>query len=142
MTDVFTRKKRSEIMSHIRSKGNKSTEILLATLLRSNKLHGWRRHQPLPGKPDFAWPKAKVAVFVDGCFWHSHNCGKGYKPISNSQYWTNKFLANRQRDIKCARALRLKGWSVIRIWECALAKSPQTCISRIRRKLLVNSHST
>jgi DNA mismatch endonuclease (patch repair protein) len=67
MTDIWTKTKRSEVMSLIRGKGNKETEHALLTLLKQNKITGWRRHLPLPGKPDFAFPKQKVAVFVDGC---------------------------------------------------------------------------
>ena len=76
MPDVFTKEKRSEVMSLIRGKGNKETENALLALLRQNKITGWRRHLPLPGKPDFAFQKQKVAVFVDGCFWHG--CPKCY----------------------------------------------------------------
>jgi len=67
MTDIWPRKKRSEVMSLIWGKGNKETEHALLSLLKQNKITGWRRHLPLPGKPDFAFPKQKVAVFVDGC---------------------------------------------------------------------------
>ena len=67
MADIWTKKKRSEVMSLIRGKGNKETENALLVLLRQNKITAWRRHLPLPGKPDFAFPKQKVAVFVDGC---------------------------------------------------------------------------
>ena len=65
--DVFSKKKRSDVMSRIRGKGNKDTEVALAKLLRANGIKGWRRHYHLEGKPDFAFPKNKLAVFVDGC---------------------------------------------------------------------------
>ncbi len=71
MADVFTRGKRSEVMAAIRSKGNRDTEICLASVLRKAGIKGWRRHMPLAGKPDFVFREQRVAVFVDGCFWPS-----------------------------------------------------------------------
>jgi len=70
MPDVFTKRKRSEVMARIRGRGNKDTEIALAKLLRANGISGWRRNQALIGKPDFIFRRERVAVFVDGCFWH------------------------------------------------------------------------
>ena len=70
MPDVFTKAKRSEVMSRIRGTGNKDTELALIILFRLHRIKGWRRHQPVFGKPDFVFPAVKVAVFVDGCFWH------------------------------------------------------------------------
>ncbi len=68
MADVFTKAKRSEVMSRIRGRGNKATELALAKLLRRHRITGWRRNQAVFGKPDFIFPKLKLAVFVDGCF--------------------------------------------------------------------------
>jgi DNA mismatch endonuclease, patch repair protein len=134
MADVFTKAKRSAVMSHIRGRGNRDTEQFLARLLRLNHITGWRRHLPLAGKPDFAFPKQKVAVFVDGCFWHG--CPKCYtRPKTNQKFWDNKRETNMARDRRVARELRARGWKVIRIWEHALKKSPQACIARIRRKI-------
>ena len=132
---TFGKLSRSELMSRIRSKGNKTTEQKLAKLLRKNGLHGWRRHKPLPGRPDFVWSKIKVAVFVDGCFWHGHDCGRNLKPKTNSAFWDKKIINNRKRDQKIVRILRGMGWSVIRIWECQLSKEPKFCITRIKRVL-------
>lgn len=69
-SDVFTKAKRSEVMALIRGKGNKGTELAMVKLFRANGIIGWRRHCPITGKPHFAFPKHKLAVFVDGCFWH------------------------------------------------------------------------
>jgi DNA mismatch endonuclease (patch repair protein) len=85
---------RSELMSRIRSSGTKTTEERLAGLLRKAGLKGWRRQWPLPGKPDFAWPRDKVALFVDGCFWHGHNCGRNLTPKRNAQAWKEKIDNN------------------------------------------------
>jgi DNA mismatch endonuclease (patch repair protein) len=121
-------------MSLSRGKGNKETENALLALLRQNKITGWRRHLPLPGKPDFAFPKHKVAVFVDGCFWHG--CPKCYtRPKTNRAFWDKKREDNMARDRRVTRQLRGRGWKVIRIWQHSLKKSPNACLNRLRRAL-------
>jgi DNA mismatch endonuclease (patch repair protein) len=86
-------------------------------VLRRGGLSGYRRHWPVAGKPDFAWPKMKVALFVDGCFWHG--CPRCNRPSkSNVVFWGKKVDDNRRRDIRVARLLRRSGWSVLRVWEC------------------------
>jgi DNA mismatch endonuclease, patch repair protein len=122
MSDVFSKKKRSEVMARIRGKGNKSTELFLARLLRKNKVTGWRRHaKRIMGRPDFSWANRKVALFVDGCFWHG--CPRCFqKPKNNWKFWAEKIAANKRRDNRVNRALRRKGWKVIRIWEHSLVK--------------------
>src|SRR5216684_921743 len=102
MPDVFTKRKRSEGMSRIRGRGNKETELALAVLLRKHRVTGWRRNQPVFGKPDFVFPTARVAVFVDGCFWHA--CPKhANMPTSNRAFWKKKLSANKLRDQLVAR---------------------------------------
>jgi DNA mismatch endonuclease (patch repair protein) len=121
MPDVFTKAKRSEVMSRIRGRGNKDTEITLAKLLRRNRITGWRRNQKIFGKPDFIFQKLKLAVFVDGCFWHG--CPKhGTQPRGNCSFWKNKFTRNKARDRLVTRTLRAQGWRVLRIWEHELAR--------------------
>lgn len=116
MTDVFTKKKRSEIMSRIRSKGNQATEQKLIKLFRQNSITGWRRNYPLFGKPDFVFPKKKVAVFVDGEFWHGHTT-RGQIPKTNTIFWIEKIARNKKRDRLVNRTLKEKGWVVVRIWQ-------------------------
>ncbi|MGA3268255.1 MAG: very short patch repair endonuclease [Verrucomicrobiota bacterium] len=119
-------------MSRIRGRGNRETELALAELLRRNKITGWRRHQPVFGKPDFIFPKFRLALFVDGCFWHC--CPKhATKPRNNRAFWRHKLSSNRKRDQLVTRTLRKTGWRVIRIWECALHKGPRSCVQRILR---------
>jgi DNA mismatch endonuclease (patch repair protein) len=125
---------RSELMSRVRSTGNRTTEVRLKTLLRQEGLGGWRRHLSLPGKPDFTWPRLRVALFVDGCFWHGHDCGKNISPKTNPEEWRIKISRNKKRDQRVNRDLRNMGWSVIRIWECQLRR-PKNCITRIKRIL-------
>jgi DNA mismatch endonuclease, patch repair protein len=127
--DHVSKKVRSKIMAAVRSRGNTTTELPLAKLLCSSGLKGYRKHWPVAGKPDFAWPGRKIAIFVDGCFWHGCPCK--YLPRSNAQFWRNKIEANRRRDRRVARSLRRDGWKVIRVKECALRK-PST-LGRIAR---------
>lgn len=126
---------RSALMSRIRSKQNATTELKLLSLLRSARLRGWRRSFPLLGKPDFVFSKAKLAVFVDGCFWHGHECGRNLKPKQNAALWHGKIVGNKSRDRRVTRKLRTAGWTVVRIWECALAKRPLNCLRRIQRAM-------
>lgn len=133
MVDVFSKRKRSQVMAAIRSKGNKDTELKLASILRAHGIKGWRRHRPLPGKPDFIFPKQRLAVFVDGCFWHG--CPKhGRKPESNQHYWRAKLLGNKCRDGRVSRLLRDCGWKVLRIWEHELLHTANTA-KRIKSSL-------
>ena len=126
---------RGQLMSRVRSTGNQTTEMRLAMLLRKARLTGWHRHQSLRGRADFAWPKVKVAVFVDGCFWHGHACGKNVTPKTNEKAWREKLEGNQARDRRATRLLRQQGWTVIRIWECQLAGDPGRCVARIGRAL-------
>lgn len=124
---------RSTLMSTIRSKGNKATELRLINIMRESGINGWRRHQPLSGRPDFVFRKSKVAVFVDGCFWHG--CPRCYRaPASNQMFWEEKLARNRARDKKVTRELRQAGWRVIRIWEHSLNK-PAGVVRRIAEAL-------
>jgi DNA mismatch endonuclease (patch repair protein) len=134
--DVFTEEKRSEVMSKIRGKGNKATELAMVKLFRANGITGWRRHYPIEGKPDFAFPKLKLAVFVDGCFWHG--CPKhATQPKGNGAFWLAKLEANKARDRKVNGLLRLKGWRVLRIWEHDLKPLRQPYTLRRITKALV-----
>ena len=105
-------------------------------LLRVGGIRGWRRHLALPGKPDFVWRSRKVAVFVDGCFWHSHKaCGRNLTPAKNTLYWRAKIRRNLDRDRYVNRQLRAQGWSVLRLWECALKRKPNACLQRVQKAL-------
>jgi DNA mismatch endonuclease (patch repair protein) len=134
MADVFTKAKRSEVMSRIRSRGNKDTELALAKLFHWHKITGWRRHQPVFGKPDFIFPNFKLALFVDGCFWHG--CPQhATKPKNNRAFWQRKLSANKTRDGLVTQALRKHGWQVLRIWEHELArKNEARLLRRIQRQ--------
>lgn len=131
MSDVFTKKKRSEVMSKIRSRGNIATEIRLVSLMRRGAIHGWRRHQQIFGRPDFVFKRQRVAVFVDGCFWHC--CPKcSNQPKSNAEFWSRKLTANRRRDRFVGKTLRRAGWKVLRIWEHEFDSVPEDIMRRLR----------
>ena len=121
MPDVFTKEKRSHVMSRIRGSGNRDTELRIITLLRHYHITGWRRNARVFGKPDFVFPRERLALFVDGCFWHRHQrCKFAYVPKSRLEFWLPKFQNNVARDRIVGRALRKSGWKILRIWECQL----------------------
>jgi len=126
MADVFTEAKRSDVMSRIRAGGNRDTELRMIALFRASQITGWRRNSNVFGKPDFVFSKQRVAVFVDGCFWHRHpNCKFSYTPKSRTEFWLPKFERNVARDRLVTRTLRKAGWRVVRIWECQLLRKKQ-----------------
>ena len=122
MADVFSKRKRSQVMAAIRSKGNKATELKLASILRARGIKGWRRNQKLPGKPDFVFRRDKIALFVDGCFWHGcrWHCRM---PKTRRNFWLPKISRNKARDREVNRMLRKAGWQILRIWEHELGQS-------------------
>lgn len=128
-------KDRSANMRAIRSSRNATTERRLISLLVRNGLRGWRvRPSNIVGAPDFVFPGHRLAVFVDGCFFHG--CPRcGHIPKTNRRYWSAKINRNRKRDRSISRLLRRRGYSVIRIWECQLALRPLSCMRRIYRRL-------
>ena len=131
--DSLSKTTRSRCMAAVKSRGNKSTERKLARLLRHQKLKGWRTHYPIEGTPDFCWPKIKVALFVDGCFWHG--CPLCYiAPKSNVEFWIKKLQKSRSHDRAVTFHLRRKGWRVLRVWECSL--SDARTITRIQSCVL------
>lgn len=122
MADVVSLERRAQIMSLVRGKGNRSTELKAISLFREHRITGWRRSSMMDGKPDFVFRDARVVIFVDGCYWHG--CRKhGRIPKSNKRYWLSKIAGNRARDKKVGRMLRRKGWFVLRIWEHDLRNS-------------------
>jgi len=125
-------------MARVRGKGNKATELALVSLFRRHRIKGWRRHIRLFGNPDFVFLKKKVAVFVDGCFWHGCPIHAS-RPTSNRIFWEQKLARNRSRDRLVRRTLAKHGWHVLRIWQHALIrKNEMRCVIRIRQALGVN----
>jgi DNA mismatch endonuclease (patch repair protein) len=127
MADTFSKEQRSEIMRKVKSNRNKSTELKLIQIFKAHKITGWRRNFKLFGKPDFVFPKRRLVIFVDGCFWHGHDC-RNTKPKDNQTYWQKKIERNQKRDLEVTQVLSQKNWKVVRIWECEL-KDPTQIIN-------------
>ena len=129
-------------MSRIKGKGNKDTELAMIRILRKHHISGWRRNQAVLGKPDFVFPKQKIALFVDGCFWHG--CPKpkhSNMPRNNQEFWAKKLQANKDRDKFVNRELRKLGWSVVRVWEHEL-KYPEKVVAKLIKVLVGNRRDT
>lgn len=120
MSDNLTPSQRQRCMSHIRSKDTKP-EIIIRRFLFAKGLRFRLHAKQLPGKPDLTFPKYKTIVFIDGCFWHSHeNCKYSKLPKTNVDYWIKKLENNKLRDEANEKKLEEMGWRVIRIWECEI----------------------
>lgn len=135
MVDTLTAAERSERMSRVKGKGNASTELRLIILFRLWGITGWRRGSTILGKPDVIFRDLKIAVFVDGCFWHG--CPRHRRiPKSRVEFWSEKLAGNERRDRLVSRQLRAKGWKVLRIWECDLTPSRWVVVARRLRKVM------
>jgi len=126
---------RSRIMSSVRGKRNKTTEGSLRMALVRAGLKGWKLHAvDLPGKPDFYFPTKRVAVFVDGCFWHG--CPRcGHVPKTNTSFWRLKIKRNQERDARARRYLRSIGIQVVRFWEHELRNGLPFCVEDLFKQL-------
>lgn len=122
MTDNHTKEIRSRNMSHIRSENTKPEEKVRKYLF-SKGFRYRKNDKRYPGKPDIVLPKYNTIIFINGCFWHKHNCARFVWPSSNKDYWTAKITKNMSRDIKNQLILEEMGWKVITVWECELNKS-------------------
>ncbi|MFH1047033.1 MAG: very short patch repair endonuclease [Patescibacteria group bacterium] len=129
MTDRMAPDVRSRLMAKIRSKNTK-IELLVFRALRQRKIYFQKHYRRAAGSPDVAWPKRKVAVFIDGCFWHGYRYPQWQHKLP-SQFWRDKIERNRARDRRNFSALRRHGWLVLRIWEHQLHRQPAVCIERI-----------
>lgn len=121
MADNHSKEVRSLNMSHIRSTNSKPEEIVRKYLF--SKGFRYRKNvRSLPGTPDIVLPKYRTVIFVNGCFWHKHDCPRFVWPASHQEYWRQKILKNVERDRRNAEVLRTLGWNVITVWECTLKK--------------------
>lgn len=131
MTDVLTRKQRSYCMSRIHAKDTQP-EIILRKAISGKGIRGYRLYYKLPGKPDIVFPKRKIAIFIDGCFWHK--CPECFvRPGTNRGFWNKKIDSNIKRDRIINATLKKDGWAVLRIWEHELRNE-----KIIKRKILDN----
>lgn len=134
MADIFDRKTRSKIMSSIKSKDTKAEIILRQALWKSGLRY--RVHYGIQGKPDIVFVSKKLAIFVDGCFWH--RCPDCFRmPKSNKKYWKDKIKGNVKRDKIVGNSLASQGWSVLRFYECEIGKEPGKAVKKIKKKLCV-----
>lgn len=129
MTDVLTKAQRSFNMSRIGAK-NTTPEITIRRCLREAGLRGYRIHYTLPGKPDIVFPANRLAVFIDGCFWHK--CPIDYRePETRKEFWAQKIARNLTRDREVETALEGQGWAVLRIWEHDVRRNPKSMVAVI-----------
>ena len=135
MADMFDKAERSAIMKRIKSSGNKSTELRLIAFFKANGIKGWRRNYPVKGHPDFVFIDKQIVVFVDGCFWHGHDC-KNTRPKQNEDYWNKKRIYNIAHDQEVSGLFTKRGWKVIRIWECELKKKNEIILREKLKSLL------
>jgi DNA mismatch endonuclease (patch repair protein) len=133
MTDFLTPETRSQVMSRIRSRDTKP-ELALRHALWARGIRGWRCHAPgLPGKPDVAFTRWRLAVFVDGCFWHGHP--DFFTPGKSGAYWDAKIARTRERDREANETLSESGWSVLRFWDFEVEQNLLGCVQRVQDAL-------
>ena len=139
--DVFSKKKRSNVMSRIKSKDTK-IEMLVRQWLRSQH-YGYHLHvKALPGTPDIVLSRYKTVIFVNGCFWHGHDCSLAAQPKANAGFWRNKIEENRHRDERNRAALAALGWNVVTVWECELESDPTKTFTSLGEALKAPAGST
>ena len=120
MTDVFSKRKRSWIMSRVKGE-NTSPELIIRSLVHKLGYRFRLYRKELPGKPDLVFPFRKKVIFINGCFWHGHKCRRGKrKPKTNRIYWSEKIKRNIQRDRVHVKELKKMGWRSLTIWECQI----------------------
>ena len=135
MADVFTKKKRSEVMSRIKGQDTK-LEIKLRSRLFKDGFRFRKNDKRYPGKPDILLPKYKTAIFINGCFWHGHKgCKYFVVPKTRTEFWVNKINTNIKNDKKNRRLLKKMGWKVMCYWECQLKKDFEKSIREMETRL-------
>lgn len=131
MSDIYSKQKRSEIMSKISGKDTKP-EILVRKLLFAKGFRFRKNDKRLPGTPDIVLPKYKTVIFIHGCFWHNHiGCKRSKLPKTNEVFWKKKISENVTRDDINVDKIKKMGWKVIIIWQCKLEKNISTELNRI-----------
>lgn len=134
-TDVFTPKKRSEIMSRVRSKNTKP-ELFVRSLLYAMGYRFRLHRKDLPGNPDIVLPKYRTAIFVHGCFWHRHSgCPRATLPKRNAEFWRKKLEGNVERDKRAQQELRQLGWDVLVLWQCEVKRDADALSERLNAAL-------
>lgn len=136
--DKITKERRSWNMSKIKSKDTKP-ELKVRKILYKLGYRFRLHRKDLPGRPDIVLPKYKIAIFVNGCFWHRHNnCIEASRPKTNSEFWENKITKNIERDLKKHELLRMANWKVVVFWECELESKNNNIESFVNKRLNEN----
>jgi DNA mismatch endonuclease, patch repair protein len=135
MSDIFSKEKRSEVMSKIRGKDTK-LEIKVRKWLHAQGIRYRKNVRTIMGTPDIAIRKYKVCVFINGCFWHGHEgCPAFRLPKTHQDFWKAKIERNRQRDIEVHQQLRDEGWDVIVLWECRLNEDFENAMVSLKERI-------
>ncbi len=129
MSDKFTKEKRSEIMSKIRGKDT-TIEVMVFRELRKKKIYFQKNYSKIIGKPDIALPSKKIAIFIDGDFWHGYNLDFLKRKLPRT-YWKDKIVNNVKRDKEINKELKKRGWRILRVWEHEVRKNFDYTINRI-----------
>jgi DNA mismatch endonuclease (patch repair protein) len=135
MPDKLTPEQRSKLMARVRTRDT-APEIALRRALYAAGVRGWRLHRPLPGRPDLVFTRARLAVFVDGAFWHGH---PDYYRGQSGAFWDKKIATNRARDERVNRELAALGWAVLRLWDFEVEKDAAGCVDRVRTALAASA---
>ena len=135
MADKLTPEQRSALMARVRTRGT-TPEVALRRALHAEGVRGWRLHPRLPGKPDLAFGRARVAIFVDGAFWHGH---PDYYWGQSGEFWDAKIARNRARDERVNAELAELGWTVVRLWDFEIARDLSGCVSKVKEALAAAS---
>lgn len=134
MADTVSPAVRSRVMAAVKGQ-NTRPEIVVRKALHAAGYRFRLHRRDLPGRPDVVLPRHRVVVFVHGCFWHGHNCRRGRKPSSNTDFWSAKLTRNVERDRAVAEALAARGWAVETVWECSLDVGIERVLARLTRAL-------
>lgn len=130
MGDVHSKAVRSYNMSRIKGKGTKPEEAVRKFLFAQG--FRYRKNvKNLPGKPDIVLPRYKTVVFINGCFWHGHNCRYFHWPQNNAEFWRKKITTNKERDQRKIIELEKQGWRVLLVWECELKESRESTLETL-----------
>lgn len=139
MTDPLSTQQRSRLMSRVKTRDT-APERLLRQALWASGLRGWRLHpKGVPGRPDLAWIGRRIALFVDGAFWHGH---PDYYHGQSGPFWDKKIARNRERDLQVNAELAAADWQVLRLWDFEVERDPDGCAERVREALARDGRST
>jgi DNA mismatch endonuclease (patch repair protein) len=133
LVDTVSKPARRRIMQSVRQKNTKQEKQVRSVIHRAGFRFSLHRSD-LPGSPDIALVRYKVIVFVNGCFWHGHDCSRARLPTSNAQFWKDKIETNKRRDKRNVKALQDDGWHVHIIWQCRLKEDTDSALATLKQR--------